>query len=109
MPSVRALHSVVNPMRRSRQILLSIALVFACGYASAAETQHMSADGGTGCPDNTATSNDRSDLGDTDPSVTTVVPVHRIDKAKAAAAPHSNSGTRATAPRWHSFLPGMFR
>jgi hypothetical protein len=97
-------------MRRSSPILLSIALLFACGYAtaSAVEAQHLSADGSTSCPDSTAASNDRNELGDTDPATTTVAPVRRTEKAKTMAAPHS-SGTRAAAPRWHSFLPGMFR
>lgn len=97
-------------MRRSSPILLSIALLFACGYAtaSAMESQHLSADGSSGCPDSTATSNDHSELGDADPATTTVAPVRRTEKAKTVAVPRS-SGTRAIAPRWHSFLPGMFR
>ncbi|MEO5962023.1 MAG: hypothetical protein ABIO75_04715 [Thermomonas sp.] len=97
-------------MHRSSPILLSIAFVFACGHAaaSAAETQHMSADGSVSCPDNNAASNDRGELGDVDPGNTTVAPVRRTEKAKAAAPPRS-SGTRAAAPRWHSFLPGMIR
>ena len=97
-------------MRRSSPILLSIALLFAGGYASAAESQHLSADGGAACPDSTAaTGNDRNDLGDADPATPTVAPVRHSEKTKTLVTPRSNGGTRATAPRWHSFLPGMFR
>ncbi|MEO6155579.1 MAG: hypothetical protein ABIP16_07620 [Thermomonas sp.] len=97
-------------MRHRSPILLSLALLFACGcgYASAAESRHMSADGGGSCPETTATSNDHNDIGDTDAVTPAVVPVPRAEKTKTVAAPHS-SGTRATAPRWQSFLPGMFR
>lgn len=95
-------------MRRSSPIFLSIALLSACGYASAAASQHMSADGSSSCPDSTVATNDRSDLGDADPAAAALPPVRRTEKAKAAAAPRA-SGTRAAAPRWHSFLPGMFR
>lgn len=107
---VRALHYVVNLMRRSRQILLSTALLLACGHAaaSAVETQQISADTSTGCPDNSAAANDRGELGDADPSATTVAPVRRTEKAKTMVTPRS-TGTRAAAPRWHSFLPGMMR
>lgn len=97
-------------MRRSSPILLSIALLLACGHAPAfaAESQTMSSDASATCPDGNAASTDRSELGDTDPGTTTVVPVRRTEKAKTVVAPRS-SGTRAVAPRWHSFLPGMIR
>ena len=96
-------------MCRSRPILLSAALLFACGSASAAASQHMEADGSGSCPDSTTASNDRTDLGDGDPTITTVAPVHHAEKAKNNAAPRANGSTRTTAPRWHSFLPGMIR
>jgi len=95
-------------MRRS-PIVLSIALLFAGGYAVAAESQHLSADGSASCPDNTATATDRNELGDADPAIATTAPVRHADKAKTLVTPRSSGGTRATAPRWHSFLPGMFR
>ena len=104
--SVRTLIFVVNRMRRNSPILLSFALVSACGYASASvvESQQISAEASTSLPDTSAAANDRGD-GDTDPSAT---PVRRIEKAKTVIPPRS-SGTRAVAPRWHSFLPGMIR
>lgn len=104
------LPSVVNRMRRSSPILLSIALLFACGHASACavESQQISADASTACPDSATAANDRGEPGDADPSATTVAPVRRAEKAKTVAAPRS-TGNRAVAPRWHSFLPGMIR
>lgn len=96
-------------MRRSSPILLSFALLSAGGYASAAESQHLSADGSPSCPDSAAASNDRNELGDADPATVPVAPVRHSEKTKTLVTPRSNSGTRATAPRWHSFLPGMFR
>lgn len=106
---VRALHSVVNRMRRSSPILLSTALLLGCGHAaaSAVESQQVSSDTSSSCPDNTSTTNDRGELGDADPSATTVAPVRRAEKAKTVANPRSS--TRAAVPRWHSFLPGMIR
>ncbi len=97
-------------MRRSSLILLSTALLLGCGHAaaSAVETQQISAEANNACPDNTAAPNDRGELGDADPSATTVAPVRRTEKTKTVVTPRS-TGTRATAPRWHSFLPGMIR
>ncbi|MFS8137349.1 MAG: hypothetical protein ACMG50_04390 [Thermomonas sp.] len=88
---------------------MSIALLFAGGYAAAAESQHPSADGSASCPDSVTTTNDRNELGDTDPATALVAPLRHSEKAKTLVTPRSNSGNRASAPRWHSFLPGMFR
>ncbi len=96
-------------MRRSSQILLSIVLLLAGGYAAAAESQHLSADVSASCPDSAATANDRNDVGDSDPAAVAVAPSRHSEKAKTLVTPRSNSGNRASAPRWHSFLPGMFR
>ncbi len=97
-------------MCRSSPILLSIAVLFAFGHASASalESQQISADASSACPDSTTAANDRGELGDADPSATTVAPARRTEKAKTVTAPRS-TGTRAAAPRWHSFLPGMIR
>ena len=87
--------------------LLSIVLLGACGQALAGEARHMAADGGS-CPDSAAAGNDRMDDAEADPNAP-ATPAKRSPKAKAVAAPRDSSGTRSTAPRWHSFLPGMFR
>ncbi len=96
-------------MLRSRTTLFSIALLCACGHASASalEAQQVTSDAGTACPESTSP-NDRSELGEADPSATTVSPSRRVEKAKTLA-PSRSVGNRAVAPRWHSFLPGMIR
>lgn len=107
--SVRVLYYVVNHMRRSSLILLSTALLLGCGHAaaSAVESQQISTDASNGCPETTAAANDRGEPGDADPSTATVAPVRRTEKSKTVASPRAS--TRAAAPRWHSFLPGMIR
>ncbi len=85
--------------------LLSIVLLGACGQTLAAESRQM-ADGGESCPETAAA--ERADDADADPNAP-ATPVKRTSKAKAAAAPRASGGNRSTAPRWHSFLPGMFR
>ena len=107
--SVRVLHYVVNRMRRSSLTLLSTALLLGCGHAAACavETQQISTETSNGCPENAAPANDRGEPSDADPSTTTVAPVRRTEKAKTVVSPRAS--TRAAAPRWHSFLPGMIR
>ena len=85
--------------------LLSVALLFACGSAAAIESQQLAADGSSSCPDSTTASTERSDISDQDPA--TALPVRHTEKAKTVIAPRST--TRSVVPRWHSFLPGMFR
>lgn len=97
-------------MRRLSPIpaLLSIVLLGAAGQAMAAESRQSTADVGDSCPDSAAAANDRIDEAEADPNAP-ATPVKRTAKAKATAAPRSTGGNRSTAPRWHSFLPGMFR
>ena len=104
------LFPVVTSMRRLPSLIpavLSIVLLGACGQALAAESRLMAADGAESCPDTPAAS-DRDDAAEADPN-TPATPVRRTPKAKAVAAPRAGGGNRSTAPRWHSFLPGMFR
>ncbi len=86
--------------------LLGIVLLGACGLTLAAESRQMAADGTESCPETAAA--ERADDADADPNAP-ATPVKRTSKAKAAAAPRASGGNRSTAPRWHSFLPGMFR
>jgi len=88
--------------------LLSVVLLGACGQAMAIESRQLGPDGGGSCPDSATSGNDRSDDADADPNVP-ATPVRRPAKAKAVSVPRGAGGTRSTAPRWHSFLPGMFR
>ena len=95
---------------RLSPILLSVALLCACGQVMAAEARHMGPDGSGGtCPDTAAANTDRNSDDDTD-NEAVAAPVRRPQKAKPAPTSHGNAGgNRSTAPRWHSFLPGMFR
>ncbi|MEO5628889.1 MAG: hypothetical protein ABIQ62_03855 [Thermomonas sp.] len=92
-------------MRRLSLIQLSITLLFACGAAAATESQQLATDANSSCPDSATASAERSDSGD--PDAATATPVRHTEKAKTVVTPRSS--TRSAVPRWHSFLPGMFR
>lgn len=87
--------------------LLSIALLGACGQAAALESRQLTADGSDSRTESMA-GGDRTDGAEPEPN-TPATQGKRTEKAKAAASPRSGGGNRSTAPRWHSFLPGMFR
>jgi hypothetical protein len=75
----------------------------------AAEARAMEPDGANSCPENTTAGNETTDEADPDVAA---APARRSQKAKPAANARSNGGSgsnRNAAPRWHSFLPGMFR
>lgn len=95
---------------RLSPILLSVALLCASGLGMAAESRQLSPDGDGNCPETAAASNEAID--ETDPDAA-AAPARRTQKAKPAPATRAGSGhaagQRNTAPRWHSFLPGMFR
>jgi hypothetical protein len=96
---------------RLSPILLSVALLCASGLGMAAESRQLSPDGDGNCPETAAASNEATD--ETDPDAA-AAPARRTQKAKPAPATRSGgggsaAGQRNTAPRWHSFLPGMFR
>lgn len=100
--------TAVTAMRLSPiPALLSVLLLAACGQAVAVESRQMSADGSGSCPESAASS-ERIDGAESDPNAP-ASPVKRSSKAKAAAAQRAGGGNRSNAPRWHSFLPGMFR
>lgn len=91
---------------RLSPILLSVALLCASGLGMAAESRQLSPDGDGSCPETAAA----ADEADPDAAA---APARRTQKAKPAPAARSGgggaAGQRNTAPRWHSFLPGMFR
>jgi hypothetical protein len=95
---------------RLSPILLSVALLCASGVGMAAESRQLSADGDGSCPETAAASNEATDEADPDAAA---APARRTQKAKPTPAARSGGGNgagqRNTAPRWHSFLPGMFR
>jgi hypothetical protein len=94
---------------RLSPILLSVALLCASGLGMAAESRQLSPDGDGNCPETASASNEATDEVDPDAAA---APARRTQKAKPAPAARSGGGAagqRNTAPRWHSFLPGMFR
>lgn len=95
---------------RLSQILLSVALLCASGLTMAAESRLLSPDGDGSCPETAAASNETTDGTDPDAAA---APARRTQKAKTTPAARSGGGNgagqRNSAPRWHSFLPGMFR
>ena len=90
--------------------LLSIALLCASGQALASNTHPAATDDGTACPE-TPTAASTVPTDETDGDAALGSPAHRTQKAKQAPAVRGTGGggNRTTTPRWHSFLPGMFR
>ncbi|QIL21587.1 hypothetical protein [Thermomonas sp. HDW16] len=96
---------------RLSPILLSVALLCASSQALAAEARQMGPDGSGSCPESTVANNDTADEADNDAAAT---PARRSTQKAAKPTPAvrgggSGGGQRSSAPRWHSFLPGMFR
>lgn len=95
-------------MRRSSLLPAFFWIAFAgvSGQAMGAESRHMSANGGESCPETTSTGAFRGT--DAEPEASApATPAKR--SSRPTAAPRASEGNRSTAPRWHSFLPGMFR
>lgn len=84
-------------------VLFGLILICAGGHA-AAQGRQMGADGSGSCPETSAAS-ERLDEGEGDPSTAT----HRRTQHNKPAVVAPRGSTRPAAPRWHSFLPGMFR
>ncbi len=87
--------------------MLSIVLLGACSQAVAVESRQMASDGSESRSEGLS-GGERADGSEADPNVPETQ-AKRSEKAKAAASPRTGGGNRSTAPRWHSFLPGMFR
>lgn len=95
---------------RTSPILLSIALLCASGQVLAAESRQTGPDGDGNCPETTTASNEIVDDVDADAAAAPARPTQKTKPAPAARASGGNGGgQRSSAPRWHSFLPGMFR
>jgi hypothetical protein len=89
------------------RIALSLLLVCTCMSLEAREPRLGGAngDGGGSCPDLAATA--AAEVQADKPRAGTT-PV-RTKPVKPATSRGSTDGGRVSAPRWHSFLPGMFR
>ena len=94
----------MTAFRRSRNtaLLVAVSTLFALSAAAAPRDVRMQSpngDGGT-CPDAVAEAE----------SPAPQAPKRAATREKAKATPMMRSGGDASAkPRWHSFLPGMFR
>ena len=90
-----------------RPMLLCLVLLAASGHAMANESRQAAVD--EACPDTgTASASERADDAADEPAV----PVRQTQKVKPAvsASPRATGGgPRTSPPRFHSFLPGMFR
>lgn len=91
-----------------RPMLLCLALLAASGHAMANESRQAAAD--DACPD-TAAAATGTERTDESPVDETVAPIRQTQKSKPAvsASPRATGGARTSPPRFHSFLPGMFR
>lgn len=85
---------------RLQRLLLPVALFLVAGAAQAAPQRYPGDDGATTSPSGTDGATRDGDAAD-DASGRRGA---RPDRATPARAP-----ARPAAPRWHSFLPGMFR
>ncbi|WP_240095580.1 hypothetical protein [Thermomonas flagellata] len=92
--------------------LALIATALCGGPALAADARHQAADGSGSCPESetpaTSSPVERADEAEFDPAGAAPVPRSGKPHAPALLAPRAG-GSRSAAPRWHSFLPGMFR
>jgi len=92
------------------RLSLALLLLCACASASAREVRLQSPNGETGtCPEVEAQA-----PADPAPKTAAAHAPARKPAAKPAAAPSQGGGggdatVRSQGPRWHSFLPGMFR
>ena len=95
-----------------RPMLLCVALLVACAQATATEARQTGPDGSGSCPDSASNSAEHPDEAEaSDDSATTAVRRTQKTKPAPSASPRATSGGggRNTPPRFHSFLPGMFR
>jgi hypothetical protein len=93
-------------MRRSRLLPVTLLMLALVSLPVAARTSALSnaSEDAANCPDAGAATDDQTD------------PANKSARAKRAAAPattkpqvRGNDATPARAPRWHRFLPGMYR
>jgi hypothetical protein len=90
---------------------IALLLIGACAMASARDVQMHGANGdGGSCPEISAAkakAEDKSALPESIERTPAMAPAGRGTPATTRES--TGSGNRMQAPRWHSFLPGMFR
>lgn len=88
--------------------ILWIALAGVGGQAMAGESRQLSADGSESRAEAASAGTFRGADPESEANAP-ATPPKRAAQSKPTAAPQAGGGNRSTAPRWHSFLPGMFR
>lgn len=95
----------------TRQLLVCLALAGTFGQLHAAETRHTAPESAPAADPAPVSQPDRLEEADIDGAVA-AAHAQRTQKAKSptpAPAARTTSDSRAMPPRFHSFLPGMFR
>lgn len=88
-----------------RRIVVCLLIALASASVAARESKFSDADGGS-CPTRTQTAVTRSP--DRDPA-SMALPVKKSKSAVPANSGGGGDDVRLPSPRWHRFLPGMFR
>ena len=97
--------------RPKSALLLACALSTVMSAAAAREVEHLSAGDSGGCPAELVAAKAEAAEKDNDTVTRAAKPTPSPVRAKPTVrgADTSSTGNRLHAPRWHSFLPGMFR
>lgn len=99
-------------MTRSQYaLLLACALSTTMSAAMARDIERLSAGDAGGCPADLAAAKAEADEKDNDAAARAAKPAPSPVRAKPSVrgGDVTSSSSRLHAPRWHSFLPGMFR
>lgn len=92
------------------RLLVSLLLILACTTVSAREAgKHSANGGGSSCPDVATTAQTDPDVSaSAKPAARVAAPTGRAAKPVSQRSGNA-AGNQPNTPRWHSFLPGMFR
>lgn len=92
-------------------LLLACALPTTMSAAMARDIERLSAGDSTDCPADLAAAKAEADEKDNDAAARAAKPAPSPVRAKPTVrgSDTTSTGIRLHAPRWHSFLPGMFR
>ena len=88
-----------------RRIAVCLLIILSSASVAARESKLSDADGGS-CPTRTQTAATRSP--DRDPS-SKALPVKKTKPSLPSSSGGGGDDVRLQSPRWHRFLPGMFR
>jgi hypothetical protein len=91
--------------RAMRRIVVCLLIAFASASVVARESKLSDADGG-GCPSHSARATAPRAARD---AVVAPPPANKTKASSVRGAGGDDAGNRMQSPRWHRFLPGMFR